>query len=87
MARFQDTKQAAHRIQEKYGVPISPRTLESWDDLRGRVINRKRLHTDEEIDAAAERRIREAEAKRAAAQEAVTLESDALDEVPVSIPA
>jgi hypothetical protein len=65
MARFRDTKQAASRVLENYGIKVSHRTIESWPDLRGRVVNGKRLLTDLEIDAAAERRIREAEEKRA----------------------
>jgi hypothetical protein len=72
MSRFLDYREAAERVSEKY-FRISPRTIDTWPDLRGRIINRKVWLTREEVDAAAERRIRDAEARRAAALESATV--------------
>ena len=66
MSRFMDYREAAKRVSEKY-FRISPRTIDQWPDLKGRILNRKVWVTPEEVDAAAERRIRDAEERRRAA--------------------
>lgn len=62
--RFLNTREAAHRISERY-FTVSHRTIDTWSDLKGRVINRQKWLTVEEVDAAAQRRIEAAEQKRA----------------------
>jgi hypothetical protein len=56
MAKYLTLKDAAAYITATYGVPISHRTLEAWGDLPHRVINKLRVLTQAEIDAAIQRR-------------------------------
>lgn len=62
MPRFLTLKAAASRITDAY-FPISFRTLEAEPTLPRRVINKRRVVTEEEADALAERKIAEANAK------------------------
>lgn len=64
MPRFFNMREAARRIREQY-FPVSHRTIERWSDMPGRVINKQRLYTQEEIEAAVKRRIAAAESKTA----------------------
>jgi hypothetical protein len=65
MTKMLDNKQAADFISGEY-FEISHRTLDSWPDLPGRVLNRKKWHTKAELEAAVRRRIAAAEQRRAA---------------------
>jgi hypothetical protein len=64
--KFMDKKGAAKRITDSR-FDVSPRTIETWPDLKGRVINGRTWYTDEEVDRAADARIARAEAARKSA--------------------
>ena len=40
MSRFMDYREAAKRVSGEY-FRISPRTIDQWPDLKGRILNRK----------------------------------------------
>jgi hypothetical protein len=54
--------ESAAYISGRY-FPVQARSLERWHDLPGIVVNKQRLHRMDDLDAAAERRIQQAQAK------------------------
>jgi hypothetical protein len=64
MAKLLNSREAAELISINY-FTVSHRTLDVWPDLPGRIINRQKWFTRDEVIAAAQRRIEAAEQRRA----------------------